>query len=185
MNRPTWFFAGLFVLALVLWQLSPSDNQQLSAKREASKPNCIAEKLYSVSFGENGHPRYRIYAEEMEFFEQLKHTTFAQPKILVYPDPSQPVWQIVADHATVQQQQNVTFNDNVVIKNLSRGEYVRDLITERLEIDLQTETMSSDQPVTVYGPSYELYGVGMNGDLANEIVTLLDDIEAVYHNPQE
>lgn len=185
MNKPTWFFGLLFIVAIILWQLSPSDDQQVAAKREASKPNFVAEQLYSISFGEDGAPRYRIYAEQMEFFEQLKHTTFSKPKILVYPDPTQPIWQIVADHATVQQQQTVTLNDNVVIKNLSRGEYVRDLITERLEIDLQSETMSSDQPVTVYGPSYELYGVGMDGDLANEIVTLLDDIEAVYHNPQD
>ncbi|GGA96304.1 LPS export ABC transporter periplasmic protein LptC [Agarivorans gilvus] len=185
MNRPTWFFAGLFVIALILWQLSPGDQQQQLGTREASKPNFIAEQLYSVSFAEDGQPRYRIYAEQMAYFEQLKNTEFTKPKILVYPAPHQPVWQIDADQATVQQQQLVTLNDNVVIKNLSRGEYIRDLITEKLDIDLQSETMSSDQPVTVYGPSYELYGVGMNGDLANEIVTLLNDIEAVYHNPQQ
>ncbi|WP_432456009.1 MULTISPECIES: LPS export ABC transporter periplasmic protein LptC [unclassified Agarivorans] len=185
MNKPTWFFAVLFMVALVLWQLSPSDTQQLTETREINKPNFIAEQLYSVSFGEQGRPRYRIYAEQMAYFEQLKHTTFSQPKILVYPDPKQPVWQIVADQATVQQQHTVMLNDNVVIKNLSRSKYVRDLITDSLEIDLQNETMHSDKLVTVYGPSYELYGRGMNGDLANEIVTLLNDIEAVYHNPQE
>ena len=64
-------------------------------------------------------------------------------------------------------------------------EYLSELHTSQLEVDLTTNQLSSDRLVTVKGPQYDLQGVGMQGDLTNQTVTLLDKVNAVYHNQQD
>lgn len=174
------FYWLLLIASLALWQWLDGDEPEAPTARGLGRPDFTASRLYNVSYSEEGMPEYRIYANSMDFYTDSNITRFEQPLILVYPDQLQPVWQITADQAKVLRQQNVAFHDNVVIRNLSRNEYVKDLLTKFVSIDLNQQTMHSDQQVTVLGPSYQLIGTGMDGDLAEETVHLLNDINAVY-----
>lgn len=145
-------------------------------------PDFTASDLYTVSYNKLGLVRYRIYADSMEYFENQQMSHFEAPRVLVYPGPEKPVWQIVSRQADAFRQDSVTFKENVVVKNLSNDGYIQDLLTPLLHVNLKEQTMHTDKKVTMIGPLYDQIGIGMDGSLETQEVRLHRDINAVYHN---
>lgn len=186
MNRQNAFFACLFVVALLLWRWYDLQHQpQVSASPASYTPNFTASKLYSVSYTEAGEVNYRIYADSMEYYDKLKLTSFEAPEVFIYPGQNDPIWQIVADKAVVNGEERVVLQEHVVIQNLSRDDYVKEVTTQVLHVNLAEQTMSTDERVDVVGTQYDLTGTGMRGNLATESVTLLNEIKAIYHNEED
>ncbi|MFM2486710.1 LPS export ABC transporter periplasmic protein LptC [Celerinatantimonas yamalensis] len=168
----------------LLWgwlNLHPDDSQ---TNTSSQSPDFTASELYTVSYDKLGNVQYRVYADSMKYYEKSQTSSFESPRILIYPGPQRPIWQIVSRTANAYKQNLVTFHKDVVIKNLSNDGYIQDLLTSLLHVNLTEQTMSTDQKVTVVGPQYDQIGIGMHGSLATEVVTLHRDINAVYHNEQ-
>jgi len=176
----------LFVIALILWRLFDTGEDSAGGDSQPMyQPDFIAAGLQSSGFDEQGKLAYRIRAERMEYFTELEMTTFANPLVRVYPSLGQALWEISAREGILTDQNRVVLQKDVKIKNLSDSKYISELDTSLLEVDLSTNQVSSDRPVTLKGPQYDLQGVGMQGDLTNQTLTLLDKVNAVYHNEQD
>jgi lipopolysaccharide export system protein LptC len=186
MSRQNVVFALFFICALLAWSWYDHRRQPQTTQTPASyTPDFTASNLYSVTYTETGEVNYRIYADSMEYYNKLELTSFDNPKVLVYPGQNDPIWQIKAEKAVVNNEQQVALKNNVVIQNLSRDDYVKEVTTPVLRIDLVNQTISTDQRVDIVGTQYNLSGIGMQGNLATESITLLKQIKAVYHNEEE
>lgn len=175
---------ALLVLAGLIWGWRNLHSGSEQADQTVQTPDFTASGLYSVSYDKLGQVQYRVYADQMKYYEKTQISTFDSPRILIYPGPKKPIWQVVSRTAKAYKQELVTFQKDVVLKNLSNDGYIQDLLTPLLHVDLTKKTMDTDRQVTVVGPQYEQTGIGMHGSLTTEIVKLHQDINAVYHNEQ-
>lgn len=185
MNGQNVIIVTLLLGATLTWGWlnlhTDEDKQQNHAQQT---PDFTASDLYTVSYNKLGLVQYRIYADNMKYYEQDQTSTFRAPRILIYPGPNKPIWQVVSRTATAYRQNKVTFHQDVVVKNLNNDGYIQDLLTPLLHVNLTQQTMRTDQQVTMSGPLYDQTGIGMHGSMATEEVTLLKDISAVYHNEE-
>ncbi|MFM2482962.1 LPS export ABC transporter periplasmic protein LptC [Celerinatantimonas sp. YJH-8] len=185
MNGQNIIIALLLIIAGLVWgwrNLHDQGTEEPTVMQQT--PDFTASDLYTVTYNKLGLVRYRIYADGMKYYERNQTTDFDSPRILIYPGPDKPVWQIVSRQAQALRQDKVTFKEDVVVKNLSNDGYIQDLLTPLLHVNLTNQTMQTDKQVTVNGPQYDQNGIGMNGSLVTEEVRLHQDINAVYHNEE-
>lgn len=181
-NTQNIVIVTLLAIAGAIWGWINLHTSEETTQTLSDAPDFIAQGLYTVSYDDSGHVQSRVYADSMKFYERTQVSDFTAPRILIYPGPDKPIWQIVSRTASAFKQERVTFNQDVVVKNLNSEGYIQDLLTPLLHVNLTHETMHTDRKVTVIGPQYEQTGIGMHGSLATEVVNLHQDINAVYHN---
>ena len=190
---------ALLLASFLLWRWYDGKEEELwVAPVDPTQPEFIAHSLYSVSFDEKGKLSYRIYADSMAHHEQQNRTVFKQPTILVYPKEIRPVWQLSAHSGVLIGTRNqtqtqddkalneskgfkVVLNDDVKINNLTNNEYVKQISTSEIELDLDSQTIHTQAKVFIEGPQYDLQGVGLVGNLSDERVSLLEKVHGLYH----
>lgn len=175
----------LFVIALVVWRfLDRGEESSEGGIPPLYQPDFIAEGLQSSAFDAQGRLTHKIRAARMEYFTELEMTTLAEPVLQAYPADGQALWQIAASEGILTDQNQVVLQKGVKIQNLGHNQYFSELETSQLELDLNTQQVSSDRLVTIKGPQYDLQGNGMQGDLNSQTLTLLDKVHAVYQSTQ-
>lgn len=75
----------------------------------------------------------------------------------------------------------VKLNDNVKIVNLTNNEYVKQVTTTHVELDILAKEVSTPAKVYVEGPTYDLQGRGLVGNLSTEQLELLEEVHGIYH----
>lgn len=168
--------SGLF-LYLMYDEPPPSDD---ATDLHSYIPDYSANVLHSVQFDRNGRPSSKVWAEDMQHFEQLGLTQFGKPVLLVYPKNDNPAWQVSAQEGLLMGRDKATLQQNVVISSQSDENQLNTLHTSYLEIDLVEQNLHTDRPVRLVGPNYILKGIGMRANAESEHIDILDKIQAVY-----
>jgi len=75
----------------------------------------------------------------------------------------------------------VSLSDDVKIVNLTNNEYVKQMTTSSLELDIREKTIHTLDKVYIEGLTYDLEGVGLVGNLSTEQVDLQEEVHAIYH----
>ena len=186
MNRITWSIALIFstVLLLYLPLLFQSDDEQKDIDTTLSLiPNYQAVNLNSKLYDSTGNLSHQVVAEKMEHFEELGFTVFDNPIYTLYLDSGEP-WQITAAEGTLYSNNRILLETDVKIINLRTQEYVKQISTQFIEIDLEQKTLSSDQLVEIRGIDYFVTSVGLFGDLVTQQYELKDHVQTQFNPPR-
>jgi len=183
MNRISWSIALVFTIVLVLYvpilfeeeeQLTPDDsNLELI-------PNYQAVNLNSKSFDKEGRLSYQVAATKMDHYETLGFAVFQNPVYTLYLDDGQP-WQVTAGEGTIYSNNRIQLENNVKIVNLRSQEYIKEIRTEYIEINIVDKTLSSDQKVTISGLNFELKSIGIFGNLTTQQYEFKEHVQTEFN----
>jgi lipopolysaccharide export system protein LptC len=170
MNRITWSIAIIFTAVLLLYLPLLFEDEELQVTSEQDIeliPNYQAVNLNSKLYDKEGRLSHQVAAQKMEHYEALGFAVFHNPIYTLYLDDGQP-WQVTADEGTLYSNNRIQLEKNVKIVNLRSQEYIEEISTEYIEINLQDKTLSSDQKVTISGLNYEVNSIGIFGNLTTQ-----------------
>lgn len=170
MNRITWSIAIIFTAVLILYlpMLFEDEEQQIANERDIELiPNYQAVNLNSKLYDKQGRLSHQVAADKMEHYDALGFAVFHNPVYTLFLDDGQP-WQVTAGEGTLYTNNRIQLEKNVKIVNLRSQEYIKEISTEYIEINLQDKTLSSDQKVTISGLNYEVNSIGIFGNLTTQ-----------------
>ncbi|MDT0595992.1 LPS export ABC transporter periplasmic protein LptC [Glaciecola petra] len=182
MNRIGWSIALIFSAVLALYLptlLEPEDALNENNRDGSLIPNYKAVNLNSKLYDKEGKLSHQMAAEQMEHYEELGFAVFTNPVYTLYLDSGEP-WQVTANEATLHDNNRIQLEKNVKIVNLRTEEYVREINTEYIEINLQNKTLMSDQIVEISGLDYSVVSVGLFGDLTTQQYELKDHVQTQF-----
>jgi len=180
-------------------QVIPSEN----IDRELI-PDFIAEALKSDVYTESGQLSHTIVADRMEHYAKLEVTHFELPNYTLFPK-SNPVknpkgeksliadalansapkkvnhpWKLSAKEATLYKNNRVILNHRVHLRATDENSLIQEIHCKYLELDLNTNIISSDQTVVVQGKDFTMYGSGLIIDLNTKQMTLTEHVRTIY-----
>ncbi len=193
---------GAMTYGIIEWRQShiiPSE----SIESELT-PDFIAEALKSDIYTESGQLSHAIIADRMEHYAKLEVTHFELPNYTLYPishasktvapnnalideippnslpkDSASP-WKLSAKEATLYKNNRVILNHRVHLSATDENSLIQEIHCKYLELDLNTNIISSDQTVMVQGKDFTMYGSGLIIDLNTKQMTLTEHVRTIY-----
>jgi lipopolysaccharide export system protein LptC len=204
----TNFLAFLFLLlgamtyGIIEWRQSKIIPGE-SLERELT-PDFIAEALKSDIYTESGQLSHAIIADRMEHYAKLEVTHFELPSYTLYPQnhtnktakssnsltdeklssilPKNTAypWKLTAKEATLYKNNRVILNHRVHLSATDENSLIQEIHCKYLELDLNTNIISSDQTVMIQGKDFTMYGSGLIIDLNTKQMTLTEHVRTIY-----
>ena len=183
MNSARLILCVLFVACMV-WLWFPYFNQPTTTiqNREdiIAKPDYTAVALKQTAFDEQGKISHKVTADKMELYQQLGFTYFEKPIFTLYNQEQ--TWQINANEATLYENDQLILEGDVVAKNLTNNAMIDHINADNIQVDIELQTMSSEQPVELIGPNLKITGRGLHADLKAEVIELINHTRTIYYD---
>ncbi|MFC3092821.1 LPS export ABC transporter periplasmic protein LptC [Alteromonas sediminis] len=183
MNRLGLSIGSLFIAALLLYLpswMDESEEQQKKTGLDALEPTYQAKNLTTKLYDAKGNLTHQVFAREMQHFDQLGFIVFEQPLYTLYSRENTSPWQLNAAEGTLYDNQVIQLENNVTITSLGDDEYVKTIQTEFINVELENQTMASDQEVILSGSRFTITSIGFSADLRSEYYELQNHVKTVY-----
>ena len=169
----------ILILNLPFWY---QENSAPVAKidRNNVKPNYQANNMLSTLYNEEGVITHKVFAEKMAHFDELGFTLFTRPNYTIYTDRTETPWQVTALKGTLYDNNRIQLENNVHIKSIDTAEFVQEVRTSFIEINLESKTMQSDQPVIISGSDFEIHSNGFVANMLTRKFELLDHVQTIF-----
>ncbi len=185
MNWARVLISVIFVAVMVwLWQpfLTEQNNAQPTGDTTIVRPDYTAKALKQTFFNLNGQITHKVSADNMELYQTLGFTHFDKPTFTLYEDGES--WQVQATTATLYENRTLILEKDVVATNLDQGALIDRIEASVITIDIDAQTMRSDQPVTLTGPGILVQGQGLRADIIADTIELIKHTRTQYHAKQ-
>jgi len=143
-------------------------------------PDFIAETLKSDIFSETGKLSYAIDASRMEHYSDLEVTYFELPEYTLYPKNNESPWKISAKEGTLYNNNRVMLENRVLLQATDENSLIQKIQGKSLELDLNTNIISSEQTILIQGKGFTMYGSGLIVDLNTKQMTLTEHVQTIY-----
>ena len=177
---------SVITYGVIEWQ---TDNSAPEATKETTlTPNFIAIELKSKIYASNGQLSHVVNAQKMEHFDSLNMTRFQQPLYTIYPqgdddkqeNNERSPWNLSANKATLHKDNRVILNSRVRIIATDKNSLIQEIHCKYLELDLNTNIISSEQTVMIQGKDFTTYGSGLSINLNDNTMTLAEHVRTIY-----
>ena len=162
------------------YSLQPKDANPLdNLIKQQGTPDYTGEKLSTEVFDLQGKPQYYAEAQEIKRFEETELTEFVHPLVNLFDkESSQKLWELTANHAEITKEKILTLSGNVKLNALDKTSRLQRIETEKLIVDLNTQDIQTDESVKSTGLGFTTTGVGLKGNLKQQVATLLKDVKS-------
>lgn len=172
----------IIVAGLGSWwySLQPKDANPLdNLIKQQGTPDYTGEKLSTEVFDLQGKPQYYAEAQEIKRFEETELTEFVRPLVNLFDkESSQKLWELTANQAEITKEKILTLSGNVKLNALDKTSRLQRIETEKLIVDLNTQDIQTDESVKSTGLGFTTTGVGLKGNLKQQVATLLKDVKS-------
>ena len=153
------------------YSLQPKDANPLdNLIKQQGTPDYTGEKLSTEVFDLQGKPQYYAEAQEIKRFEETELTEFVRPLVNLFDkESSQKLWELTANQAE---------NTKEKLNALDKTSRLQRIETEKLIVDLNTQDIQTDESVKSTGLGFTTTGVGLKGNLKQQVATLLKDVKS-------
>lgn len=180
--------SGLFLLfSVALYQIIEWNIEESPSKNAITTevlPEFIAESLSSKVYSDTGQLSYIINADRMEHYTALGITHFEAPEYRLYPKNKQPTWKVSAKEGTLYKNNRVTLENRVLILASGSTSLIQEIHGKYLELDLNSNTINSEQTILIQGSGFNMYGSGLIVDLNTNQMTITEHVQTVYKKTQ-
>lgn len=178
MNIRLFIFLAFLVVSFIWW-LPTLDSEQSADSEAASDlvPEFTAKFLYQELFDSEGNLEQQVFSHKMEHYADLSLTHFKQPEFTIYQG-GEPVWKISAQIGNMQDGL-LLLDDSVSMLQISDNVLVNSITTEYLEINLNTNIVSTDNEITIQGKNTTIVGKGLTADLERKTLSLVDHVQTI------
>jgi lipopolysaccharide export system protein LptC len=179
------------VYGIIEWRQTTAKSDESIEKKLV--PDFIAEALKTDIYTELGQLSHAINAVRMEHYAKLEITHFTLPNYTLYPkksladkddsnvtDTKNSPWKLTAKEATLYKNNRVILNHRVHLTATDKNSLIQEIHCKYLELDLNTNIISSDQTVMVQGKDFTTYGSGLIIDLNTKQMTLTEHVLTTF-----
>ena len=171
------------LIAAATWYLRAVEAefaQQLLHSSEQAETIHEFNQFTLITTDENGAIKSQLQAPYTRYSVTQQKTHLNSPAMVVYRKQKSPV-KISSDTAIVDHRSNITTlnsNVDVAIKN-NNGKPLR-MITQLLQVDNSSQVATTTEAARIYYGKSRMDGTGLELDLQNEKVKLLDNVQGLY-----
>ncbi|AKO45079.1 LPS export ABC transporter periplasmic protein LptC [[Haemophilus] ducreyi] len=175
------FILLIIVAILGGWYMNqhkPTDYSLTQLIKKEGTPDYSGRNISTMIYDVNGQPQYFAKATEIKRYEATQHTEFINPFINLYDTQTRAKqWNISAEQAEITHEKMLHLVGNVKLKALENNAQLQKIVTDKLTIDLNTQDVFTDSKVTSIGARFSSSGIGLKGNLKQQVATLIKDVK--------
>lgn len=168
---------------LVEWQ--QSEDKKIKTVNNELIPEFIAEALKSNTFDANGDLSHIIDAQRMEHYASIQVTHFEFPHLTLYPKDKKTPWEVSSTEGTLFSDNRVKLKNRVKLSSTDPDSLIQEIHGKDIELDLNTNIISSEQAIVVLGKGFTMYGSGLIVDINTKQMTLTEHVQTIYKKLKE
>jgi LPS export ABC transporter protein LptC len=182
---------AVIAIALFLGFESTSTRDESDLEITRLNYDAYSEGINSVLYDESGNISYTLQASRQVHFSN-DVTEIESPSIRLFQEGKSP-WKLIANSGRISAssagpdgaRQLIDLIGNVEVHNLD--EFGNNLVisTEFLSIDLDSNSLETEEAVKVVTDNTEQTSIGMYADLNQKTILLIKDIRGNYEPPQQ
>jgi hypothetical protein len=182
MNKRITALLLVIVAALVGWmqyQAKDDANGLDNLIKKEGMPDYTGNRMSTSVFDLEGKPEYYAEAEEIKRYEESEKTEFTNPLVNLFDKlTALKQWKLSADHAEINAERILTLSGNVTLQALEPTSKLQRIETDHLSVNLTTQDVFTDSEVKSQGLGFTTTGVGLKGNLKQQVATLLKDVKS-------
>ncbi|CCK00504.1 LPS export ABC transporter periplasmic protein LptC [Cronobacter malonaticus] len=176
-----WVIILLALAALVLIGINLADQDESGPTTvNSNEPTYQSEQSNTVVYSPEGALNYRLIAQHVEYFSDDGVSWFTQPVMTTFDTNKVPTWSVKADRAKLTNDRMLYLTGHVEVNALTPDSQLRKITTDKAEINLVTQDVTSDTLVTLYGTSFNSSGLKMRGNLRSKNAELIEKVRTSY-----
>lgn len=176
-----WVIILLALAALVLIGINLADQDESGPTTvNSNEPTYQSEQSNTVVYSPEGALNYRLIAQHVEYFSDDGVSWFTQPVMTIFDTNKVPTWSVKADRAKLTNDRMLYLTGHVEVNALTPDSQLRKITTDKAEINLVTQDVTSDTLVTLYGTSFNSSGLKMRGNLRSKNAELIEKVRTSY-----
>ncbi|ELY6209390.1 LPS export ABC transporter periplasmic protein LptC [Cronobacter sakazakii] len=176
-----WVIILLALAALVLIGINLADQDESGPTTvNSNEPTYQSEQSNTLVYSPEGALNYRLVAQHVEYFSDDGVSWFTQPVMTTFDTNKVPTWSVKADRAKLTNDRMLYLTGHVEVNALTTDSQLRKITTDKAEINLVTQDVTSDTLVTLYGTSFNSSGLKMRGNLRSKNAELIEKVRTSY-----
>lgn len=182
MNKRITALLLVIVATLLGWmqyQAKDETNGLDNLIKKEGMPDYTGNRMSTSVFDLDGKPEYYAEAEEIKRYEESEKTEFTNPLVNLFDKlTALKQWKLSADHAEINAERILTLSGNVTLQALEPTSKLQRIETDHLSVNLTTQDVFTDSEVKSQGLGFTTTGVGLKGNLKQQVATLLKDVKS-------
>ena len=182
MNKRITALLLVIVATLLGWmqyQAKDETNGLDNLIKKEGMPDYTGNRMSTSVFDLEGKPEYYAEAEEIKRYEESEKTEFTNPLVNLFDKlTALKQWKLSADHAEINAERILTLSGNVTLQALEPTSKLQRIETDHLSVNLTTQDVFTDSEVKSQGLGFTTTGVGLKGNLKQQVATLLKDVKS-------
>lgn len=176
-----WVIILLSLVALVLigYNLVNKD-EATQVVVDSNAATYQSEHTNTVVYSPEGALNYRLIADHVEYFSDQALSWFTRPVLTTFDTNIVPTWSIKADKAKLTNDRMLYLYGHVEVIALTADSQLRKITTDKAQVNLITQDVSSDDLVTLYGTTFNSSGLKMRGNLRSKNAELIEKVRTSY-----
>ncbi len=176
-----WVIILLALAALVLIGINLADQDESGPTTvNSNEPTYQSEQSNTLVYSPEGALNYLLVAQHVEYFSDDGVSWFTQPVMTTFDTNKVPTWSVKADRAKLTNDRMLYLTGHVEVNALTPDSQLRKITTDKAEINLVTQDVTSDTLVTLYGTSFNSSGLKMRGNLRSKNAELIEKVRTSY-----
>jgi LPS export ABC transporter protein LptC len=179
----------VIVFAANYEQLIINSSTEESGNAQALDFNAYSVGINTVMYDVNGEINYTLKANRQVQYND-ESTEFDKPFVRLFED-GKSHWNLTADTGVVssasmagdKEMRTIELSGNVEVYSIDDFGNPTVMTTQKLMLNPQSETLTTDQPVVVKTSTIRQSAVGMNADLNSDEITFHREIRGTYEHP--
>lgn len=172
----------IVVAALGGWwySLQPEESNPLDHLiKQQGTPDYTGDQMSTQVYDLNGKPQYYAQAQEIKRYEETERTEFIRPLVNLFDkETAQKMWKVSSDDAEITKEKMLYLRGNVKLEALEPTSRLQKIETDSLTVDLNTQDIQTESAVKSTGLGFTTTGVGLKGNLKQQVATLLKDVKS-------
>ncbi|WP_455011106.1 LPS export ABC transporter periplasmic protein LptC [Haemophilus parahaemolyticus] len=182
MNKRITALLLVIVATLLGWmqyQAKDETNGLDNLIKKEGMPDYTGNRMSTSVFDLDGKPEYYAEAEEIKRYKESEKTEFTNPLVNLFDKlTALKQWKLSADHAEINAERILTLSGNVTLQALEPTSKLQRIETDHLSVNLTTQDVFTDSEVKSQGLGFTTSGIGLKGNLKQQVATLLKDVKS-------
>ena len=182
MNKRITALLWVIVATLLGWmqyQAKDETNGLDNLIKKEGMPDYTGNRMSTSVFDLEGKPEYYAEAEEIKRYEESEKTEFTNPLVNLFDKlTTLKQWKLSADHAEINAERILTLSGHVTLQALEPTSKLQRIETDHLSVNLITQDVFTDSEVKSQGLGFTTSGIGLKGNLKQQVATLLKDVKS-------
>lgn len=167
------------LLGWIQYQAKDETNGLDNLIKKEGMPDYTGNRMSTSVFDLEGKPEYYAEAEEIKRYEESEKTEFTNPLVNLFDKlTALKQWKLSADHAEINAERILTLSGHVTLQALEPTSKLQRIETDHLSVNLITQDVFTDSEVKSQGLGFTTSGIGLKGNLKQQVATLLKDVKS-------